>query len=91
MFDALVSSHPLPAPKKYISGETVIYLGRQYRLKVKRGQDQPAKLMGRFLRVWVKDKNDTRSVKKTVVACYHKRAHETLDRYVQKSYAIASQ
>jgi len=32
--DALERYHPLPTPKKYISGETLVYLGRQYRLKV---------------------------------------------------------
>jgi hypothetical protein len=32
--DVLEEYHPLPAPKKFISGETLIYLGRQYRLKV---------------------------------------------------------
>ena len=88
--DALESYHPLSTSKKYISGETFIYLGRQYRLKVEQGQNQPAKLMGRFLKVWVEDRNNTRSVKKTVDAWYRKRAHEIFDRYMQKSYAIAS-
>jgi predicted metal-dependent hydrolase len=88
--DALERYHPQPAPKKYISGATLVYLGRQYRLKVKRGLRQPAKLMGRFLRVWVEDKNDTRSVKNAVDAWYRKRAHETLGRYIEKCYAIAS-
>jgi len=88
--DALERYHPLPAPKKYISGETLVYLGRQYRLKVKQGRSQPAKLMGRFLRVWVEDKNDTRSVRKTVDAWYRKRAHETLGRYMERCCAIAS-
>jgi predicted metal-dependent hydrolase len=32
--DALERYHPRPTPKKYISGETLVYLGRQYRLKV---------------------------------------------------------
>jgi hypothetical protein len=73
--DALERYHPLPAPKKYTSGETLVYLGRQYRLKVERGRSQPAKLMGRFLRVWVEDKSDTRSVRKKVDAWYRKRAH----------------
>lgn len=54
--DALERYHPLPAPKKYISGETLVYLGRQYRLKVELGSKQPVKLIGRFLRVWVEDK-----------------------------------
>ena len=88
--DALERYHPLPAPKKYISGETLVYLGRQYRLKVEKGRSQPAKLMGRFLRVWVEDKNDTRSVRNTVDTWYRKRAHETLGRYMEKSYSIAS-
>ena len=57
--DALERYHPLPAPKKYISGETLIYLGRQYRLKVEQGFRRPAKLMGRFLKVWIEDKTDT--------------------------------
>ena len=47
--DALERYHPLPAPKKYTSGETLVYLGRQYRLKVEQGSRQPAKLAGRFL------------------------------------------
>jgi hypothetical protein len=88
--DAPERYHPLPAPKKYISGETLVYLGRQYRLKVEKGRSQPARLMGRFLRVWVYDKSDTRSVRKKVDIWYRKRAHEILGRYMQKSCAIAS-
>ena len=88
--DALERYHPLPAPKKYISGETLVYLGRQYRLKVEQGPRQPAKLMGQFLKVWVEDKHDTRSVRNTVDSWYRKRAHETLDRYMTRCYAIAS-
>ena len=66
--DRLEKYHPLPAPKKYISGETLVYLGRQYRLKVAQGSGQPAKLIGRFLRVWVENKNNTRSVRNAVDA-----------------------
>ena len=66
--DALESYHPLSAPKKYIRGETLVYLGRQYRLKVEQGYRQPAKLIGRFLWVWVADKNDTRSIRNTLDA-----------------------
>ena len=35
--DDLERYHPLPAPNKFISGETLVYLGRQYRLKVEHG------------------------------------------------------
>ena len=88
--DALERYHPLPAPKQYISGETLVYLGRQYRLKVEQGSRQPAKLAGQFLWVWVEDRKNTQSVGKTVDSWYRKRAHETLGRYMEKSYAIAS-
>ena len=88
--DALEAFHPLPAPKQYISGETLIYLGRQYRLKVEQGPRQSAKLLGRYLRVWVEDKKDTQSVKKAVDSWHRKRAQETLDRYMENCYAIAS-
>lgn len=88
--DKLEGYHPLPTPKRYLSGEPFVYLGRQYRLKVEIGSKQPTKLLGRFLWVWVEDKNDAQSVKRSVEAWYRKRAHETLGRYMEKCYRIAS-
>ncbi len=87
--DKLESYHPLPAPKRYVSGETLVYLGRQYRLKVVKGPRQPAKLLGRFLWGWVEGKNDTQSVKKAVDQWYRKRARATLGRYLEKCYTVA--
>ena len=88
--EKLEGYYPLPTPKRYLSGETFVYLGRQYRLKVENGFRQPAKLLGRFLWVWVEDKTDAHSVKRAVEAWYRKRAHDTLGRYVEKCYRIAS-
>ena len=88
--DKLESYHPLPTPKRYISGETLVYLGRQYRLKVVKGSKQPAKLLGRFLQVWVEEKNDIQSVKKAVAQWYRNRARETLGRYLEKCYTVVS-
>ncbi|MBC8394749.1 MAG: M48 family metallopeptidase [Deltaproteobacteria bacterium] len=88
--DKLEACHPLPTPKKYISGETLVYLGRQYRLKVENGLRQPAKLSGRYLLVWVKDKTEVPDIKRTVGAWYRKRANETLARYLEKCFTIAS-
>ena len=88
--EKIAGYYPLPTPKRYLSGETFVYLGRQYRLKVENGFRQPAKLLGRFLWVWAQDKTDAQSVKRAVEAWYRKRAHETLDRYMEKCYRIAS-
>ncbi len=88
--DKLEGYHPLPMPKRYLSGETFVYLGRQYRLKLEKGSKQPAKLLGRFLWVWVENKTDAQSVRKSVEAWYRKRAHEILGRYMEKCYRITS-
>jgi len=89
-FEKIESYHPLPSPRQYLSGETLIYLGRQYRLKVENGSRQPAKLLGRFLWIWVEDKSDTLSIKKSVGTWYRKRADDILRRYMKKCYQIAS-
>ena len=88
--DDLESYHPLPTPKQYISGETLVYLGRQYRLKVENGNREPAKLHGRFLYVRTKKKSDTKDVKRAVDEWYRKRAIEILGRYTEKCYVVAS-
>lgn len=46
-----------PAPG-YVSGETCLYLGRQYRLKIHEDAVETVKLVGRYLHVWVRDKGD---------------------------------
>ena len=88
--DKVETYQPLPTPKRYVGGETFVYLGRQYRLRVRNGPKQPAKLLGRFLWVWVKDKSDTKSIRRAVDAWFRKRARETLGRYMDKCYTIAS-
>jgi predicted metal-dependent hydrolase len=48
-----------PQPgRKFISGETHVYLGRQYRLKVQAGSEESVKLIGRFLHVRTADQRD---------------------------------
>ena len=47
-----VQSHdPPPAPREFVSGESVLYLGRHYRLKVHAGETGAAKLRGGWLHV----------------------------------------
>ena len=65
--------HPLPEVKRFVSGETHLYLGRQYRLKVRRARDVEVKLVGRFLNVSVPEPEEPRCVRTALDAWY--RAH----------------
>ncbi len=66
--------HPLPPEKRFVSGETHCYLGRQYRLKIKEDKNCGVKLAGRFLNVTVPDKADTGKVKETLGKWFHAHA-----------------
>lgn len=44
---------PLPVEKRYVSGETHLYLGRQYRLRVHQSDDASVRLVGRFFELHV--------------------------------------
>jgi len=52
------------ALRRYVSGETYRYLGRQYRLKVEVGKNPNIKLSGAFFRVAVLDSKNTPAVAK---------------------------
>jgi len=81
--------HPLPTPHKFISGETFVYLGRQYRLKVLAGERESAKLRGRFLHVVVRQKSDTKAIKAALDSWYRARADNIFRRYLVSCMEIA--
>jgi predicted metal-dependent hydrolase len=54
-----LSFQPKTLPKKYVSGETHLYLGRQYVLKIKKGNEESIKLKGRCLEVTTNNKSHT--------------------------------
>ena len=69
--------------KEYVNGETFLYLGRQYRLKIIRTNDGPvAKLNGRYLQVFIPSSLPERerksNVKKAVYDWYKKHAVERI-------------
>lgn len=52
--DYFLSFHPKTPPRKFVSGETHLYLGRQYRLKIQLGKKNSVLLKGRYIEVQTK-------------------------------------
>ena len=58
---------PRPPPRRYVSGEDFVYLGRQYRLKVTEGERAWVKLTRGYLEVTTPAKGNTAAVREQVV------------------------
>jgi len=54
--------HPKTPARQFISGESHLYLGRQYQLKVTLGKESAVNYKGRFIEVIAKDKNDAQNL-----------------------------
>ncbi|MCK9205026.1 MAG: M48 family metallopeptidase [Bacteroidales bacterium] len=59
-----LSFHPRTPEKKYVSGETHLYLGRQYSLKVTEAKINSVHFRGRFFEVQAKKKSGAKSLLK---------------------------
>ena len=57
-----LSFQPKTPQRKYISGETHLYLGRQYRLQIQIGNEEGVKLKGKFIEVTAKDKSNVKTL-----------------------------
>lgn len=57
-----LSFHPKTPARKFISGETHLYLGRQYRLKILQNKIELVKLKGQFIEVTASDKARTKQL-----------------------------
>lgn len=72
--DFFLSFHPLTPARRYVSGETHLYLGRQYRLKLMHSDTEEVKLLGRTITVFTKEKEDKAQIKKLLQAWYKAKA-----------------
>lgn len=57
-----LSFQPKTPKRKYIGGETHLYLGRQYRLQIKIGNEATVKLKGKFIEVTTDDKSKAKDL-----------------------------
>jgi predicted metal-dependent hydrolase len=70
-----LSFHPKTPKRKYISGETHLYLGRQYLLKVIIGQEESVKLKGKYFVICTKNSTSAKSLLEN---WYHEQAKNKL-------------
>ena len=54
--------HPKTPARRFVGGETHLYLGRQYRLKVINSKIESVKLKGKFIEVAATDKSRVRQL-----------------------------
>lgn len=80
---------PLPPERRYVSGETHLYLGRQYRLKVVEGNLDQVKLKGRYFWVHTKDTSDRERIKKLMLDWYRSHSKTVLLKRLQGCYSVA--
>lgn len=68
--------YPLPTEKRYVSGETHLYLGRQYRLKLVRHAHPGVKLVGKYFYVHIDDTKNGHIAKEQMDIWYMARAEQ---------------
>lgn len=57
-----LSFQPKTPSRKYVSGETHLYLGRQYRLNIQIGKEETVKLKGKFIEVRTNEKSKAKDL-----------------------------
>lgn len=77
---------PVP-PRRYVSGETHRYLGRQYRLKVVEAAKPSVKLKGRFIWVETPGRSDSSHVQRLLEAWYREHARAAFARSLESCLA----
>ena len=69
---------PRTPPRRYIGGESHLYLGRQYRLKLTEGNISQVKLLRGYFWISCKDKDDTDNIKNLLESWYLTKARDKL-------------
>lgn len=78
---------PVEPERRYVSGETHYYLGRQYRLKVSvSSKEKSVRLIGRFLIIDTPDRKDREAIRKQVDGWYRDRARNIFNAHALRCY-----
>lgn len=79
---------PLPAQRRYVSGETHLYLGRQYRLKIQQAERAEVKLVRGYFHVLVRDPHNTVLIQRLMKQWFDMRAREVLTGRLEQVYTV---
>ena len=87
--DFFLSFHPLTPARKFISGETHLYLGKQYRLKLHTDSNSSVKLAGGFINVCIDNIEDKSRIEKLLNNWYKEKANHHFQQLFQENLAFA--
>lgn len=88
--DFFLSFHPLTPERKYVSGETHLYLGKQYKLKLIEATNEEVKLQGGSLSVYVKDKSNKNRIERLIKKWYKEKADQHFNELFEMNKKLAS-
>lgn len=81
--DYFTQFKPLTPPRQFVAGETHLYAGRQYRLKLHEGEGNQVKLKGRFFHVSMKQPS-SEMAGKLMKVWYRDKAHALFQRRLKE-------
>jgi predicted metal-dependent hydrolase len=87
--DFFLSFHPITPQRRFISGETHLYLGKQYRLKLVETDKEAVKLQGRNITVYCKDKDHKARIEKQLKAWFKVKADQHFNKLFQELTLLA--
>jgi predicted metal-dependent hydrolase len=79
----------MPLHKRYLPGETHLYLGRQYRLRVKESEDKSVKLIGSFFYVMTPTPKQPQAIEDAMKLWYHSHAADIFGKRIEHCFTIA--
>ena len=82
--DIFQQYEPQNTPRKYVSGETHYYMGRQYRLKIIEEPRQKVVFRAGYIEIFILNKNDKETIQKMLEAWYRARAKEKFELIFRK-------
>ena len=87
--DYFLKFEPRTPSRRYVGGETHMFLGRHYRLKIKKQKDVEVKLKGAFFYVLTTDPNNPQKVKDLLNKWYREHARTVFSRRLEECHMRA--